>query len=409
MRILVASKFWYVRGGLERVMFDEIDLLEAAGHEVVAFSTAHPENLPSPYEADFAPYLEIGGASTLGMTDKLRAVARLFRNRAAAKAVGRLIEGTRPDVMHVHGIHRQLSPSILMEAKRRGVPVVHTLHDFHLICPSDMLLCCGTSPCDPPACRGGAFMPAIRKKCVKGSTGRSMLSAAELSFQRVTRAYERSVDRFISPSAFLADTMRANGWGHIPIDVLPQAARPMPQTRGGDAFLFTGRLSHEKGVSTLLWAARKAGVRVVVAGDGPEGEALRAEFPEFTFLGHVSSDRIAELLLDARAAVVPSIGMENSPIAVLEPLAAGVPVIGSRVGGLPELVRDGIDGLLVPPGDIGALAEALTTLANDPEAAARMGAAGRIRVSTEFTPATHLERLLAIYRRALGETNEEAA
>ena len=150
MRILMANKFWYRRGGQERVVFDEIAWLGRAGHDVAHFSAQHPENEDSPWSGYFAPYLEIGVDSTLSGRERLLAARLMFWNAEAARRFARLLRAFRPDVVHVHGIHRQISPSILVEAKKAGVPVVQTLHDCHPICPADVLLLGDAVACLPP-------------------------------------------------------------------------------------------------------------------------------------------------------------------------------------------------------------------------------------------------------------------
>lgn len=397
MRVLVANKFWYRRGGLERVMFDEIAWLEAAGHETAHFSMTHPDNEASPWERFFVPYIELGGGAK--GSDSLVAAARMFDNRVAARRFGELFEAFGPDVVHVHGIHRQMSPSILAVARRAGVPVVQTLHDYHHVCPADTLLRGGDALCMPPACGALNYAPAIVSRCHKGSLAMSALSATETFYQRVRRAYERGVARFIAPSRFMADVMTRGGWS-VPNDIIPNAV-PMPEHAavGGEAFVFAGRLAPEKGAGVFLDAARAAGVRALVAGDGPlAGELKRAGGAEF--LGRLGGREVEDLVAHARAVVVPSVWFENAPMSVLEAMAAGVPVIASRIGGIPEQLRDGGEGILVEPGDVDALAKAMRRLARDPELATRLGAAGRARVAREYAPEAHLDALLATYAAA---------
>jgi len=405
MRILVANKFWYVRGGLERVMFDEIELLEAAGHEVAHFSAAHPDNIASPWSDDFVPYLEIGAGSALSATEKMQAVARMFDNRVAARCFARVIERFAPDVVHCHGIHRQLSPSILRVARAAGVPVVQTLHDYHHLCPADVLLRGGCIACDPPACSAYWYGPGISNRCVRGSLAASALSAAETFESRLLRRYERGVARFICPSEFLAAKMRDGGWS-VPTTVVRNAVAALPPASSAasrEGFLLAGRLSPEKGVDVFLQAAEVAGVPAIVAGDGPLRPALEAAHPAATFLGHLESSRVFELLGSVRAAVVPSTALENSPLSVLEPMAAGVPVIATRVGGIPELLDDGVEGLLVPPGDVDALSSALRRVATDDAFAASAGQLAYRRVVDNHTPEGHLRELVGVYTSVLHE------
>jgi len=400
MRVLVANKFWYHRGGLERVMFDEIAWLEGAGHTVAHFSAAHPDNEESPWSEYFAPYLEIGADSGLSAGDKARAAARMFANRDAARLFSRLVADFEPDIIHAHGIHRQLSPSILLSAARRGVPVVQTVHDFHHVCPGDVMLRGGAVACEPRRCRRLWYGPAVSNRCVRGSRFASAVSAAETSFQRTRGAYERSVRRFISPSSFLARALVEGGW-RIPCDVVPNAVPLSPVGGGGDFVLYAGRLSPEKGVEVFLKAARMAGVRAVVAGEGPLGRDLRTLFPEAVFRGRLDAVTVADLIGQSLACVVPSTCYENAPMSVLEPMAAGVPVVASRIGGIPEIVEDGVNGILLEPGNVEQLAIALVRLKNDPALAAGMGAAARRRIADHFSPEQHLSALLATYDRAM--------
>lgn len=403
LRVLVASKFWYERGGLERVMFTEVRELEYREIEVAHFSTRHPDNVPSPWESYFAPYLELGRGEWRRRSDAAVAAVRMFRNRAASRLFARLLDDFRPDLVHAHGIHRQLSPSILFEAKRRQIPVVQSLHDAHHLCPADVLLRGERDVCAPRECGMLDYSPAVKHRCVRGSITASALSAAETGFQRMTRAYERTVDRFISPSRYLACLMQEGGW-RIPIDVVPNGVDVPHAIERSDAgwFLVATRLSPEKRIDIALEAARLAGARIVVAGDGPCAAELMSRFPEVEFLGRVSSDEVKSLLVRCRAAVVTSVVPENAPMAVLEAMAVGTPVIAPALGGIPELIGDGVGGVLTPPGDPEVVAAAIRVFSDDPVLASRLGEAGRCRALSEFNSQRHVERILDSYRRTIG-------
>ena len=411
MRILVANKFWYRRAGLERVMFDEVAWLETAGHEVAHFSATHPANDTSPWEDYFTPYFEIGIHSDLGPRDMARAATRMFWNADAARRFSRLLRDFRPNLVHVHGIHRQLSPSIVAEARRAHVPVVQSLHDYHPICPADDLLFAGATACEPPRCGPVNVLPCALYHCVQSSRPKSALSGVEFLWRRWVLRYELLVDAFISPSLYLKQTVRAGGYVRRPIHVLPNAI-PAPPDAGppGEGFAYAGRLSREKGLPTLLHAARLAGVPLAVAGDGPLRDTLVAAAPPgVEFLGRLDGPSVDALLSRSRAAVVPSEWAENAPMAVLEPMALGRPVIASRMGGIPEQIRDGREGILVPPADPRALAAALRALRDDDALATRMGEAARLRASERFGPSAHIDGLLRIYddvlRRAARRTH----
>ncbi len=190
LRVIVASKFWYLRGGLERVMFDEIDGLQSAGHVVAGFSTTHPENEASKWSGYFAPHIELGTESSISQTEKVRAAARMFWNRPAQLAFDRLLADFRPDVVHIHGIHRQLSPSILIADENAEVYRLSRRFTTIITCVPRM---CSCAPAPfraiPPRCGPINTIPCVVNRCVRGSLGTSALSAAETSFQRARGAY----------------------------------------------------------------------------------------------------------------------------------------------------------------------------------------------------------------------------
>jgi len=385
-------------------MFDEIAWLEAAGHEVAHFSATHPENDASPWADYFVPYLEIGIQSELRLRDKATAAGRMFWSFETGRRFARLLRDFRPDIVHVHGIHRQLSPSILHQAREARVPVVQSLHDYHPICPADDLLLAGARACEPPRCGPVNVLPCALYHCVQHSRPKSSLSALEFLWRRWIVRYETLVDAFISPSRYLQRTVEAGGYRRRPIHVLPNAI-PIPAAAAGrssSAFVYAGRLSREKGLPTLLRAVELAHVPLLVAGDGPLRESLASSAPPgVEFLGRLDGASVDGLLARARAAVVPSEWAENAPMAVLEPMAQGRPVIASRMGGIPEQVRDGREGLLVPAGKPADLAAALRVLADDEALADRLGAAARERAVTLFAPQTHLDGLVRIYNDVL--------
>ena len=238
-------------------------------------------------------------------------------------------------------------------------------------------------------------------RCVRGSLAASALSAAETTWARALRSYELGVTRFVCPSRFMADRMADGGW-NLPVDIVPNPA-PLgaPRAGVGEGFVVVGRLVGEKGVSAAAEAARGAGANLCVAGDGPLLESLRAAYPEVAFVGRVDGPRVDQLIRDARAVLVPSLVFENASMAVLEAMGAGVPVIASRVGGTPELLTDGVEGMLVPPGDVGALAAAMRTLGADRQIAAEMGASAWKRAARDFTMGRHMTGIVDSYSSAI--------
>lgn len=251
MRVLVVSKFGYLRGGLERVMFDEIDWLRNAGHDAEFLAGADSRNEPSSLSGLFPAVHDYGAAGRASVG----AVRDMFWNKRAASAMSDALTQFRPDIVHCHGIYRHMSPSILRAAQDAAVPVIMTAHDYFLVCPGNVLLRAGSVPCSPRACGRRTFGGAIRHRCVQQSLPRSVLGASELSYQRVLGRYERMLHTVICPSQFMADALAEGGVAGPHLVVVPNAvmARPSIADRSGAGpFVVVGRLSPEKGVSVAL-------------------------------------------------------------------------------------------------------------------------------------------------------------
>jgi glycosyltransferase involved in cell wall biosynthesis len=404
MRILHVNKFLYRRGGAEAYMEDLADLQVAAGHRVAFFGMAHPENTHLEYARFFPAQVEMEPPPP-DLGGRLRGVGRMLYSTSASRGMEGVLADFRPDVVHLHNIYHQLSPSVLRPVARRRLAAVMTLHDYKLACPSYQFLDHGRI-CE--ACLGGHFQHAVLRRCKDGSLGASAALAGELFLHTVTRAYD-PVRVFVCPSRFLAGKMRQAGvypsrLRHVPhfIDTEGMAVKSMP---GGPA-LVAGRLSPEKGVDVAIRAiALVPEGRLEVAGTGPEEERLRrlaeAIAPgRVRFHGLLGKKDVHELMLAASVVVLPSRWYENQPMVVLEALARGVPVVGSDLGGLPELVDPGVTGALVPAGAPEALAEALRPFLADPGHGWAMRDRAIARVRSDFSPQRHLESLDGLYAQA---------
>lgn len=399
MKILVVNKFYWPKGGSERVLFDLADAYAAAGHDVIPFAMAAPENLPTPWAPRFAPGVRYDEARGLGA---LSAAVRAIYSRPAKRALASLLDDARPDVAHLHNFHHQLSPSIVDALREAGVPAVHTLHDYKVICPNYLLY---TEGAVCRRCVSGSFHHAVVHRCVRGSVAASALAALEMTIHRARRTLERGIARFVSPSRFLAEQLAEAGAPRDRIRVVPNGVDPaaFPVAEGrGDGFLYVGRLSHEKGIATLLDAIGKVdGARLAVLGAGPMEDALRARAGRVApgrveFAGHLPREELLERLRGARAVVLPSEWYENAPLSALEAQACGVPVIAARIGGLPEIVRDGRTGLLFRPGSADELAVQIARLAHEPGLAEQLGRGGRRVIEEEFTLAGQVEAMLGL-------------
>lgn len=418
MRVVMAANWWYRRGGLGGVMLDEAGGLEARGHEVVPFAAAHPQNEATPWSRYFPRFTETAQAGAgLSLAARASAALDLVHDREAARRFEQLIADVHPDLLHLHGPSRQLSPSIVAVAVRRRIPVVVTLHDYGLICPQGLLLKGGVEACRPPNCVRGNVLHAVTNRCVKQSTTASAIAAVEHLIHRATGAYTRRATRLIAPSRFVAEVVTGAGVDPRRVAVLPNGIEPGPAPRSlpdkGRHFLFAGRLAREKGLPALIEAARRLpAARFVVAGDGPLRPWLDDEAPpNVSLVGHQRPQELEALRHGAVGVLSPSIWYENAPLTVLEAMRAARPVIATDIGGQPELLASG-GGLLVPPGDAAALAGAIKRLWVDRSEATAIGQAGRQALLDRYSLDRHLDGLLAIYEdvtardlRAAGRTS----
>jgi glycosyltransferase involved in cell wall biosynthesis len=407
MRILHVNKYVYRRGGAEGYMQDVAALQAAAGHEVAFFGMTHPDNPPLPYAADFPPYIELEPPPA-GTLARAKAAARMVYSTSSRRGLAAVVDDFRPDVVHLHNVYHQLSPSILRPLVDRRVTSVMTLHDYKLACPSYQFLANG-QVCT--ACLDGKFRHAVQLRCKDGSLASSALLAAETRLHRTLRAYA-PVRVFISPSRFLAGKMVEAGVFPERMHVLNNFVDPAgiePKASPGGGVVFAGRLSREKGVDTLVAAAEQLpdGIHVDVAGEGPQLAALQAQADQqapgrVRFHGRLAKADLLALLRTAAVAVVPSRWHENMPMAVLEAFACGLPVVTTDLGGLPELVTPGEDGAIVAADNPTGLAQALTDIVSDPERAFTMGKSARAKLESTFAPEDHLRRLHALYDLAAG-------
>lgn len=400
MKVLLANKYFFRNGGSEVVMFQERDFLKRAGHTVVDFSMRDERNIASDYASYFVGRRDYRGGDQLG---KLKSALNFVHSPEAVRRIGALIDATHPDLVHCHNIYHQLTPSIIGAAKARGVPVVLTLHDYKPVCPVYTRLNEG-KPCS--ACLDGRFTPVLKHRCAEGSLGKSALLYAEAMVQRRLGNYEK-VDRFIAPSRFMRDSV-LHRFRPEQVVLLHNGVDPAGIAACGrdDGYvLYFGRLSQEKGIETLLRA--HAGVRgawpLVVAGTGPLADELRGKYPSARFVGHLAGEALKRAIAGAAAAVVPSEWHENCPMAVLEAMAYGKPVVGSRMGGIPELVAEGKTGLLFNPGNVSELQEKLDTLMAVPDLRGLMGKQARVRAAQEFSQEKHNAGLLVIYDSVTGK------
>ncbi len=394
--ILNVGQNYHVRGGSDTYLLALAELLASRGHRVVPFAARSARNLPTPW----AEYFPAGAdLEHPGVVDLLRYVW----SPGAARALGRLLDRVPVDLAHLHIYYGKLTAAILGPLKQRGIPVVQTLHEYKLICPVYTLVS-GGKICE--ACHGHQFWRALPRRCNRGNLARTTLSVVESAVSRLGGAWE-SIDHFIAVSEFQRGKMVEYGLEPRRITTVPNFI----DTRGyavadgpGEYAVYLGRLERIKGLETLLAAAeRLPDLPLVIVGDGPLRATLEARLRapglgHVRLAGFVAGEELRALVRSSLCVVLPSEWYETFGLVLLEAFASGRPVVASRIGGIPEVVRDGHDGLLFPPGSVDELTRALAWMAAHRDDAAEMGRRGRRKVEQEFTPALHYQRLLAVYR-----------
>lgn len=341
MKILLANKFYYRRGGDCIYMLNLEKLLKAHGHEVAVFAMDYPENLDTPWKKYFPKNMS-----------KLMAFTRPFGSHEVKSTFKKLLDDFKPDVVHLNNVHTQLSPVMAELAHQWGIKVVWTLHDYKLLCPRYDCLKNGNTICE--TCFNGDKKACLDNKCMKGSKLASFIGFKEAIVWNRERL-EASTDVFICPSQFMADKMVQGGFSKSKMQTLcnfidvekckfsstdgtdyTDDVELLPEKE--DYYCFIGRLSHEKGAKTLIEAANQLPYKLVIIGGGPLMDELKSvAHTNIEFVGFKQWDDIKQLVGKARFSVIPSEWYENNPLSVIEAQCLGTPVLGANIGGIPEL------------------------------------------------------------------------
>lgn len=380
MRILVVHNAYQHKGGEDFVMEAEVALLRDRGHEVELF-LRHNDSLSA-----------MSASSAAAQTFWSTSVAREFERR---------LLDFKPAVVHAHNTFPLVSPAIYWVAARLSVPVVQTLHNFRLLCPQAMFLREG-KVCED--CLGKIPWRGAIRGCYRDSIPQSAVVAGMLTAHRTIGTWQEKVTRYIALNAFSRNKFIEGGLPASRIVIKPNFVdfdAPPAVERSG--FLFVGRLSAEKGIGVLVKASRNLqGAPIRVAGTGPEGKLLE-DASWIEALGTLSGDAVRAEMCRAMALVLPSICYEQFPRTLVEAFGCGLPVITSRLGALPELVIDGVTGLLFDSGNTQDLAEKMRWAMAHPAQMAEMGRNGRKAYEMEFTADRNYRQLISIYDEAIAD------
>ena len=444
MRILLVNKYFYRKGGAETYFFALAEGLKALGHEVAFFSMKHPNNEQSYWNKYFVSEKDYVGE--ISAFKKVQEASTLIYSFEAKRKFEALLEEFKPDVIHMNNVHRQLTLSILDAPylKKHHVPVVYTAHDYILLCPAYTMVNGRGEVCD--ACLDRHFMHATKNICVKGSRAKSALATMEAEFLKFHHSYDK-IDLIIAPSKFMKSKLDEGGFAGKTVAMqnfltdsqMAMGARvanthKFEDTKAGARpyFLFFGRLSKEKGVLTLVKAFMQvAGLaqgsanaqsddqdaQVIpdvwdlhIVGDGPERGAIEQliasagpqAVSRIHLLGYKSGEDLQREVGNARFTVLSSEWRENMPYSGLESLAAQTPIIGARIGGIPELVEEGATGFVFASGDVDSLSWSMREASKQSENVyTEMQKKCFLYIDDHCRQNTYIKELVDFYARAL--------
>lgn len=405
MKILNINKFYYRKGGSETYYFGLSNLLRENGQEVIPFSMKDENNYNSKYNKYFVENVSYKNMSS---KEKIKNGMKLIYSFEAKNKVKEIIRDTTPDIAHLHIFQHQISPSIIKEIKKNSIPIVNTIHDLKIICPNYKMFNNGDI-CED--CKGNKFYNCFKNRCIKDSISNSLLNTIEAYTHRILKSYDY-VDKFICPSEFFKNKFIEFGIPkekiiHIPnfIDI----SKFEPNYDSEDYFIYLGRLSEEKGIKTLITSMKQVNKsKLIIIGNGPLDKELKnivknENIKNIEFTGFKSGNELESLIRKCKFMIIPSEWYENAPMSIIECMAYGKPVIGSNIGGIPELIENGRSGLTFKCKDSNDLANKINTLLDDKEIIINMGKESRRIAQDQYDKSIHYKKIIKLYKDLRGE------
>lgn len=406
MKVLLVNKFHYLKGGSETYYFSLKALLEDHGHEVIEFCMKDPQNLSSRFSDYFVENIDYN--TNHGFLEKLRLAGKLIYSFEAKEKIEALIKEYKPDIAHLHLFHHQISPSILGVLKKYNIPVVYTAHDFKMICPNYKMMLPSGRLCEE--CKGERYYKCFKNKCVKNSLSGSLVDAVEAYTHKFMKSYDM-INLIITPSMFYRKKFMEFGVQEHRLFYLPNfldGNEFCPGTEFEDYFIYFGRLSDEKGIETLIKAMKYVEGRLVVAGTGPLESKLKVYMQQehlqekVEFVGYKTGKELKEIISKSRFVVVPSNCNENCSYSILEAMASGKGVIGSNMGGIPELIKNNETGLIFNVGDELDLAEKIKFMLANADLVKSFGENARCFFQEKFHKESHYKSIIKKYEELIG-------
>lgn len=356
MRILLCNKFYYRRGGDCIVTINLERLLSEYSHKVAIYSMQYPENDESVWNGYWPKNMS-----------RLDAFKRPFGSRHVKESFAKLLDDFKPDVVHLHNIHTQLSPIIAEIAHKKGIRVVWTLHDTKLVCP------CYTCMRDGYWCEECFHdkTAVIKHRCMPGGVIGSTIGYLEAKKWTKEKLQEYT-DLFLPPSQFMMDTVVRGGYNPKKFRVLcnfidvEKVKNPCFEKK--DYYVYLGRVNEVKGIRNLCKVASTLSYKLIVIGGGELLSELQEQYKNsnIEFKGQMEWNVFRPIIEGAKFMVLPSEWSENNPLTVIESQSLGTPVLGARIGGIPELIEENISGMTFESGNVENMKEKIEMMWNYP-------------------------------------------
>lgn len=410
MKVLLAHKFFHMIGGTEKYFQDLAAILKDHGHQTIPFALKHPDNPDTPFARYFLKNLDYREPSIIYRLENAgRILTRTLYSWEARRKIEALIKDATPDIAHLQSIEHHISPSILHSFRKYNIPVIQSINTYKLVCASYRLYLLDSGQnCN--RCLYGKHYHAVLTRCVKSSLPASFLAMIEMYFHSWLNIYHL-VDRFIVPNRFMETTLLEAGYTARKIVRLLnplQLKDYTPHYELGDYILYFGRLDPEKGVMTLVQAMKRLpNMKLIVVGSGSQIEEIinwvrENELKNVELVGPQWGDDMMRYLAGARLVVVPSLWHEPSPMVIYQTLATGKPVIGSNIGGIPDLLTEET-GLLFQPGNVEDLTDTLESVVFDDDRLRSMGHAARRWAEINLDPEHYYCSLMQLYSQVIEE------
>ena len=415
MKVLLINNCHYRRGGADVVYLNTGALLSNKGHEVIHFSTNSAKNETNKYSDYFIDDVD---ALKLSFAGQIFNAPRKLYSFKAKRNLERLISSSKPDIAHLHLYKGGLTASILPVLRRNKIPVVITLHDYSLLCPRNIMLDGDGEICE--RCLYSHTFNCVLKRCNRKNFFYSTISFIEYEINNKIFRPQKYFDRIICVCKFnyekhLIETNLKDRLVQI-YNFFPEINKIIPDQEKGKYFLYYGRLSNEKGIKTLInaWGELDSKYELKIAGDGNLYKELESEIhnhkeKNIELLGYKKDEELVNLIKKASFVIVPSECYENNPMTIIEAYSMGKPVIGSKVGGIPEILIDKKTGFLFEMRNIvelrSTIEHAFSITSKEYESLSK---AARQFADEHFSEELHYIQLLKAYSDAINHYNKYA-